>query len=140
MIRATAREMARYRPATLIHPGRHSSWYGDDAQRGRAIALLNALMGSWGRKGGFYTPVGMNVPPYPHPPYPESTKPPVDNPGNKYPFANETISTGIREATITGQPYPVKGWLVYATNLMYALPNQAETIRAIQQSRPDGRD
>jgi thiosulfate reductase/polysulfide reductase chain A len=132
-IRATAREMARYRPATLIHPGRHSSWYGDDAQRGRAIALLNALMGSWGRKGGLYAPSAVAVPAYPHPAYPKPAKPEVDNPNNKYPFANENISTGIREATMTGKPYPVKGWLVYATNLMYSLPNQAETIRAIQQ-------
>jgi len=132
-IRATAREMARFRPATLIHPGRHSSWYGDDAQRGRAMALLNALMGSWGRKGGLYTPAKMDVPAYPHPPYPATTKAEVDNPGNKYPFADESICTGIREATISGKPYPIKGWFVYSTNLMYSLPNQEETIRAIQQ-------
>jgi thiosulfate reductase/polysulfide reductase chain A len=124
--------MARYRPATLIHPGRHSSWYGDDAQRSRAIALLNALMGSWGRKGGLYMPAEMEIPGYPVPAYPKSAKPPVDNPNNKYPFADEAISTGIREATLTGAPYPIKGWLVYATNLLYSLPNQAETVRAIQ--------
>jgi thiosulfate reductase/polysulfide reductase chain A len=131
-IRATAREMARYRPATLIHPGRHSTWYGDDAQRSRAIALLNALMGSWGRKGGMWVPASMNIPSYPYPPYPQPSRPEVDNPGNKYPFADEAISTGVREATITGKPYPIKGWMVYATNLLYSLPNQSETIRAIQ--------
>lgn len=132
MIRTTAREMARYRPATLIHPGRHSSWYGDDTQRSRAIALLNALLGSWGRKGGLWVPASVNIPAFPHPPYPQPTRPGVDNPGNRYPFADETISTGVREATITGKPYPVKGWMVYSTNLMYSLPNQDETIRAIQ--------
>jgi thiosulfate reductase/polysulfide reductase chain A len=131
-IRETAREMARHRPATLVHPGRHATWYGDDAQRSRAIALLNALLGSWGRKGGFYQPAMMDVPGYPYPPYPESKKGKVDNPDRKYPFASETITTGIREATLTGKPYPVKGWLVYATNLIHALPNEAETIRAIQ--------
>lgn len=132
-IRATAREMARYRPATLVHPGRHSNWYGDDTQRARAIALLNALLGSWGRKGGFYMPASMDLPAYPYPPIPKPGKPTVDNPNNKFPFANESISTGIREATLTGKPYPVKGWMVYATNLINSLPNQAETIRAIQQ-------
>jgi thiosulfate reductase/polysulfide reductase chain A len=131
-IRETAREMARHKPATLVHPGRHATWYGDDAQRSRAMALLNALLGSWGRKGGFYTPVSMDVPGYPYPPYPAPGKPKVDNPDHKYPFATEAITTGIREATITGQPYPVKGWFVYATNLIHALPNEAETIRAIQ--------
>ena len=132
VIEATAREMAAHKPATLVHPGRHATWYGDDAQRSRAIALLNALLGSWGRKGGFYTPVSMDVPGYPYPAYPVSERGKVDNPGHKYPFAHETITTGIREATITGQPYPIKGWWVYATNLIHALPNEAETIKAIQ--------
>jgi thiosulfate reductase / polysulfide reductase chain A len=132
LIRATAREMARYKPATLIHPGRHVTWYGDDAQRSRAIALLNALMGSWGRKGGFYYPVNMDVPGYPYPAYPAPTKDKVDNPNKKYPFAHEAITTGIREATLTGSPYPIKGWFVYATNLIQALPNEEITKQAIQ--------
>lgn len=132
LIKITAREMTRFKPAALVHPGRHATWYGDDAQRSRAIALLNALLGSWGRKGGFYTPVSMDLPSYPYPEYPKSEKGKVDNPDNKYPFAHETITTGIREATITGKPYPVKGWFVYATNLMQALPNESETIKAIQ--------
>jgi len=132
-IRATAREMARHRPATLVHPGRHVNWNGDDAQRSRAIALLNALLGSWGRKGGFYQPSSMDIPAYPYPRYPKAARPTLDNPGRKYPFAHEAISTGIREATISGKPYPIKGWLVYATNLLNALPNQEETIRAIKQ-------
>lgn len=131
-IRATAREMARYRPATLVHPGRHSSWYGDDAQRSRAIALLNALLGSWGRKGGLWVPASMSITDYPYPPYPEPRRPAADNPGNRYPFADESVSNGLREATITGRPYPIKGWMVYSTNLMNSLPNQPETIRAIQ--------
>lgn len=132
VIRETAREMARFKPATLVHPGRHVTWYGDDTQRSRAVALLNALLGSWGRRGGFYTPVSMDVPPYPYPEYPKPARPKVDNPDHKYPFAHETITTGIREATITGKPYPIKGWFVYATNLLHALPNEEETIRAIQ--------
>ncbi len=131
VIRETAREMARHKPATLIHPGRHTTWYGDDAQRCRAIALLNALVGSWGRRGGFWTPAQMQIPGYPYPPYPKPARGNV-NPKSRYPFATEPITTAIREATVTGEPYPVKGWFVYATNLVHALPNEAETIRAIQ--------
>lgn len=131
VIRATAREMARHRPATLVHPGRHVTWYGNDAQRSRAIALLNALLGSWGRKGGFYAPVSMDIPPYPYPDYPKPARSKVDNDG-RYPFAKETLTTGIRDATIAGKPYPIKGWLVYATNLLHALPNERETIKAIE--------
>jgi thiosulfate reductase/polysulfide reductase chain A len=133
VIRETAREMARHRPATLVHPGRHVTWYGDDAQRSRAIALLNALLGSWGRKGGFWFPASMDVPGWDYPPYPKPERPKVDNPGHKYPFADGVLTTGIRSATATGEPYPIKGWMVYATNLLQALPNQQETIEAIQK-------
>lgn len=132
LIRTTARAMAMNKPATLIHPGRHVTWYGDDSQRSRAIALLNALLGSWGRKGGFFYPASYDLPPYPYPAYPKSERGKVDNPNKKYPFATEDLTTGVREATITGYPYPVKGWFVYATNLIHALPDEKETIKAIQ--------
>ena len=49
----SARLIARARPASLIHPGRHTTWYGDDTQRARAMAILAALLGSWGRRGGY---------------------------------------------------------------------------------------
>jgi len=132
VIRATAREMARHRPATLIHPGRHATWYGDDAQRSRAVALLNALLGSWGRKGGFWVPSNMDLASYPYPSYPKPERGKVDNPDQKYPFADLALTNGIRDATISGEPYPIKSWFVYATNLIKTLPNQEETLRAIQ--------
>jgi thiosulfate reductase/polysulfide reductase chain A len=131
-IRETAQIMARNKPATLVHPGRHAVWYGDDAQRSRGIAILNALLGSWGRKGGFYTPAQMDLPGYPYPPYPHGERGKVDNPDKKYPFAHDTLTTGIREAAITGKPYPIKGLMTYATNLIYALPNETETIEAFR--------
>jgi thiosulfate reductase/polysulfide reductase chain A len=77
-------------------------------------------------------PTSMKVAPYPLPKYPKSDKPLADNPnGAKYPFADEAITTGLREATLTGEPYPIKGWFVYSSNLLYALPNSAETLKAI---------
>jgi thiosulfate reductase/polysulfide reductase chain A len=132
-IRETAREMARHRPATLVHPGRHVTWYGDDAQRSRAVALVNALLGNWGRRGGFFKPASFALPKYPgYPAYPEPARGPVDNPGSKFPFADLGLTNGVREATLSGRPYPIRGWFVYATNLLQALPNPEETIRAIR--------
>lgn len=134
LIASAARELAAHRPASLVHPGRRVNWYGDDTQRSRAVALLNALLGSWGRRGGLYVTNGMKIPKYPLPAYPESTRPLADNPdGAKYPFADEAVTTGIRAATLTGEPYPIKGWFVYSTNLLMALPNPAETLEAIQK-------
>jgi thiosulfate reductase/polysulfide reductase chain A len=131
-IRATVRELADAAPAALVHPGRRVAWNGDDAQRSRAIALLSALLGNWGRKGGLYLAAGIDLAGYPLPKPPKSDKPAADNPnGAKYPFADEGITNGIRDATLTGKPYPIKGWWVYSTNLLYALPAPAETLKAI---------
>ncbi len=55
-IRETARAMAAAKPAVALHPGRHATWYGDDTQRSRAMAIVTALLGSWGRKGGIFLP------------------------------------------------------------------------------------
>ena len=134
LIRATAREFARYRPASLVHPGRRVNWNGDDTQRSRAVALLNALLGNWGRRGGLFISNTVKVAGFPLPKYPKSEKPLADNPdGEKYPFAYEAVTTGIREATLTGEPYPIKGWFVYSSDIIHALPNQAETLKAIDR-------
>ena len=133
-IRATARELANARPASLVHPGRRVTWNGDDTQRSRAIALLSALLGNWGRKGGLYFSTSMKIAPYPLPKPPKSDKPMADNPnGERFPFADEGITNGIRDATITGKPYPIKGWFVYSTDLLYALPGPQETLQAIDK-------
>jgi thiosulfate reductase/polysulfide reductase chain A len=136
LIRRTAREMAATRPATLIHPGRRSTWNGDDAQRGRAVALLNALMGNWGRPGGFYVPSYIGLDEYPGmPAYPKSARGKADNRtaagAKRWPFADQTVTTGLREATISGEPYPVKAWVVDATNLLQAMPGRQRTLEAI---------
>ncbi len=134
LIRAAAREFARHRPATIIHPGRRVNWYGDDTQRSRAIALLTALLGSWGRKGGLYISTGMKVAPYGLPGYPKSDKGKADgSDAAQFPYADEGITTSIRNATLSARPYPIKGWFVYSTNLMQALPNKAETLKAIDR-------
>ena len=55
-IRKTAKLIASCAPMTVIHPGRHSAWYGNDVQRLRAQAILTGLLGTWGQKGGIFLP------------------------------------------------------------------------------------
>lgn len=134
IIRRTAREMAAASPRVLVHPGRHVTWYGDDTQRSRAIAILNALLGSWGRRGGFYNPESVHVPNYPHPPYPKPKRSWKDAyPPGKYKLVSEVLSTGICDATIPNPDLDchLRGWIVYGTNLMASLPDQKKTIAAI---------
>ena len=104
LIRESAREMAHASPSVIVHPGRHVTWYGDDTQRTRAIAILNALLGSWGRRGGFYYPEKVKVPDAPHPPYPKPNRSWRDAFPGKYQLAHLALASGICDATIpTGE-------------------------------------
>ena len=134
----TARVIAGARPASLVHPGRHTTWYGDDTQRSRAVAILNALLGSWGRRGGFFIPSSMPIPKTPVPAYAQKPKTAQDHPdGVAYPFADEVLSHGVCDATIPGRiggaGCPIKGWIVYGTNLLQALPQRESVLEAIQK-------
>ena len=132
-IRETARVIAGHRPASLIHPGRHATWYGDDTQRLRAVAILAALLGSWGRRGGYILPSSIDVPKFP------GGKPPATAAADRkdpslYPLADETLASGVCDATIPGRSqYQLHGWMVYGTNLLQALPDPRNVRKAIEE-------
>jgi len=134
VIRATAKEMANAAPATIIHPGRHVTWYGDDTQRLRCVAILNALLGSWGRRGGYYYPEKKSVPKLPIPKFPKPKKSWKDAFPGKYKLANLALASGICDASIPSaeRDCSFKGWIVNGTNLISTLPNPENTIKAIQ--------
>jgi len=137
VIRETAREMAKNAPATILHPGRHNVWYGDDTQRVRAGAIINALLGSWGRKGGFFMPERAEVPAYPGPKPPKPKKSFKDTPtGKKFDLANLAISSGVCDATVHGVRNDhgtfYEGWFIYGSNLIKALPQREKTIKALR--------
>jgi len=131
-IRETARAMAAAAPSTIVHPGRHVTWYGDDSQRERAIAILNGLLGSWGNRGGFYFKEKIKVPKFPHPPYPKR-KWGWEEIGEKYPFAEMGITNEVIKASIPGEndKHPIKGWFVAGTNLVNTVPQREIIEKAI---------
>ncbi len=132
VIRKTAREMGAASPSVIIHPGRHVVWYGDDTQRARAMAILNALLGSWGRRGGFYFKEKLKVPTFPHPPYPKP-KWGWEELGEKYPLAQMGITTEIIRASIPhkGNKHPVKAWMIAGTNITKTIPNKKLLTEAL---------
>jgi len=134
LIRNTARVMAAFKPGSFIHCGRHVTWYGDDTQRVRAVAMLNALLGAWGRKGGYYLPLEMELPEYPYIKSDYKPKSPVDQPKDTaYPFAESILATGLREASIPGKAaYDIHGWMVYGTNPFNSFPQTKKTVEAIR--------
>jgi thiosulfate reductase / polysulfide reductase chain A len=135
LIRDSARTIAAARPASIIHPGRRTTWYGDDTQRLRAMAILNALVGSWGRRGGFLLPSNVEVPKFPYTEYAYKPKAKADRSSpNIYPLAGETLASGLCDATLKGDfPYNMKGWIIYGTNLIQSLPDPRQTIEALKK-------
>ena len=135
-IRETARAMAEAKPAVAIHPGRHVTWYGDDTQRARAMSILTALLGAYGRKGGIFLPTKLKQGKIPLPPMPESEKGRADGGGDRYPLASEEaqgLTQGLVEATLTAKPYPIKAWIVYGQNVLESIPQKHLTREAIKQ-------
>jgi thiosulfate reductase/polysulfide reductase chain A len=104
-------------PAVVVHPGRHVTWYGEaDIHRGRAQAILTALLGAFWAPGGVYRPSTPSVREFPGPDFPDLPKN-IDLAMGRFPFAAEVTTTGIRDATRLEKPYPIKGWFVHGTNL-----------------------
>ncbi len=133
-IRKTAYEMAKAAPAAIVHPGRHTTWYGDDTQRTRAIAILNALLGSWGKKGGWYFPEKKKVPHYPAPAYPHPHWTWKDITRPTYKSAGTGISNDLIKASLPSDKseHKIKGWFVVGTNLLSTVPNKKITLEAIE--------
>lgn len=133
LIRTTAREMANAAPSVIIHPGRHAAWYGDDVQRSRAIAILNALLGSWGNRGGLFLKEGIKIPEFPHAEYPKPAWTWKDLLNGKYPLANEAPTNLVIESSIPaeGKEAMIKGWIVAGTNLIASVPMKEQLLKAM---------
>ena len=133
LIRRSARLMAAAAPAVIVHPGRHVTWYGDDTQRSRAIAILNALLGSWGRRGGFYFDEKMAVPEFPYPDFPAPRWSWREVHGGKYPLAGMAATNAFLDASIPseGTGSRIKGWIVAGTNLPLAIPEKDKFLKAV---------
>ncbi len=134
VIRRTAKEMADAAPSVIVHPGRHVTWYGDDAQRSRAIAILNGLLGSWGARGGFFKKEGAGIPDFPHPEYPKPAWSWHELLNDKFPFATMAVTNTFIEASIDSDEnkHPVKGWFIAGTNLPVAIPLMDQMKKALQ--------
>ncbi len=123
-------------PNVAIHPGRHSAWYGDDYQRVRANACLTALLGAMDCPGGIVRIERMSSghvhwPEVEHEEDPEELA--LAEIAEKYPFRPPgTPPHLMREAMITGKPYPIKSLVVWGTNSIKTMPQQQETIKAIR--------
>ncbi len=134
-IREVADLLAANMPHVAIHPGRHTSWYGTDFQRGRALACLTGLLGAIGTKGGLVLPVnpkGLNTVHWPRRDAEKAVT--LQELADAHHFSPPGTPTELlRKTAISGKPYPIKGCVICGQNIMQGMPNQQETIKMLEQ-------
>jgi thiosulfate reductase/polysulfide reductase chain A len=130
-----AREFADAAPRALYYAGRRSSWYRDDFQMRRAQAILNAVVGNWDHEGGMVPNAKIALGEYLFLPWDDPVAERVDQIGTNFPLAakGDGVYLKLRENVLSGKPYPVKGWMIYKQDPLNALPDQAKTLRMLQQ-------
>lgn len=133
-IKEVAELLAAHSPNVAIHPGRHVSWHGNDFQRQRGLACLMGLLGSVGVKGGFVKPKGPKVKGISWAKGEHDDEYNLKELAEKYHYAPPGTPTDlIRNTCVTGDPYPIKGCVIWGQNPIQTIPNQALTIKALEQ-------
>lgn len=128
-IRSIAREFAGHAPRAVIYRGRRSSWYTNDTEMRQAMAIANALVGNWDTKGGVMPNERLELGAPEPPEYPYPDVPRVDAIAERHPLASadDGAYVELRDAVLSDQPYPVRGWMIYKQNPMHILPDRRRT-------------
>ncbi len=133
-IRRIAREFAAAAPRAVYYQGRRSSFFDNDTQLRRAMAILNALAGNWDVKGGMLPsgkiPLGENA--YIAPWY-DDVPERLDAGSVTYLSEKDGAWKPFRDRVLSGEPYPVKGMMVYKQNPLQSVPNRGKTLAMMEQ-------
>src|SRR6266581_4541465 len=130
-----ARDFSDAGPRGVYYAGRRSSWYRNDFQMRRAQAILNAIVGNWDRQGGMVPNAKVELGELMFLPWDDPVAPRVDELDKNFLLAakGDGVYLKLRENVLAGQPYPVKGWMIYKQDPMSAIPEQEKTLQMLRQ-------
>ncbi|MFH2123340.1 MAG: molybdopterin-dependent oxidoreductase [Pseudomonadota bacterium] len=126
-IKEVAELLAANAPNVAIHPGRFSSWHGNDFQRIRSLSCLSGLLGAYYVKGGWIAPKKAKLGKTSWANHEHGNEHNLNYHGDKmvHPFNPPGTPTELlRDCAISGKPYPIKGCVVWGQNPMQTIPNQ----------------
>jgi thiosulfate reductase/polysulfide reductase chain A len=138
-IRRIAREFAMAAPNAFAHPNWRTSNFINSFQTERAIAVLNALVGSWARPGSLQPAAGeeggIALGTIPQPPYPRVSALRMDGVPWKYPLVPLKLGVfqEIRDNILKEDPYPARGWFIFRQNPINSLPERRKTVEAFNK-------
>jgi thiosulfate reductase/polysulfide reductase chain A len=134
-IRKLARQLSEAAPSVLWHPGWMTARYSDSFYMSRTAYIINALLGSIGAKGGlpFMNKPGdvgakglnsfMNL-------YPKPEAKRADGVGWQEGRTHLDAGPGLvhlsYDAIVTGEPYPIKAYIVHRHDPLMAYPDVAD--------------
>lgn len=116
-------------PGALFYPGRRSSWLKDDVQTRRAMAMVNAIVGSFDRPGGLIPNETISLRPYQYEPaWYDNTPPRLET--EDVQFLNQRDGAWVpwRERAIKGDPYRIRGMFIYKQNVVDSVPDRSKTL------------
>lgn len=133
-IRRIAREFAAAAPKAVYYQGRRSSFFSNDTQMRRAMAILNAIIGNWDVPGGMIPSGKIKLAEHVYvAPWYDDVPDRLDKDCVTYLSEKDGSWKHFRDRVIAGQPYPVKGMMVYKQNPVSSIPNRAKTLAMMQQ-------
>jgi thiosulfate reductase/polysulfide reductase chain A len=97
------------------------------------VAILNALLGAWGLKGGFYIQEQVSLPDFPVPAYPQAASSWKAAHQGRYPLASQAVTQALIDASV-GPDSHYKGWFVYGTNLPLTVPGIERQLQQAAQT------
>lgn len=133
-IRRIAREFAAAAPKAVYYQGRRSSFFSNDTQMRRAMAILNAIIGNWDVPGGMIPSGNIKLAEHVYlAPWYDDVPDRLDQGCVTYLSNKDGSWKHFRDRVIAGQPYPVKGMMVYKQNPVASIPNRAKTLEMMKQ-------
>ncbi|EMG35845.1 anaerobic dehydrogenase, typically selenocysteine-containing [Desulfocurvibacter africanus PCS] len=130
-----AREMAAAAPRAMVYPGRRTSDYVNSTQIRRSFAMLNALLANWDRPGGLLgareVGLGSGIP-FSAPWYDENPFERADAGIAPLMIEHEGSYVLLREAVLSGEPYPLKGFFAFKVNPLATAPDRAKSIEMMK--------
>jgi thiosulfate reductase/polysulfide reductase chain A len=136
-IKEVAELLAANAPNVSIHPGRHVSWYGNDFQRQRSLACLTALLGAYYVKGGWVPGKNPKVGAVSWAKNDHGIEHNLNYDEDEeliYPYTPPGTPTElIRDAALTGKPYPIKGCVIWGQNPIQTIPGQEKMKEVLRQ-------
>ncbi|HKJ64023.1 MAG TPA: molybdopterin-dependent oxidoreductase, partial [Desulfopila sp.] len=133
-IRRIAREYAAAAPKAVYYQGRRSSFFDNDTQMRRAMAILNAIVGNWDRPGGMVPNSSVSLGKHQYlAPWYDGVPERLDSDSATFLSNKDGSWKYFRDRVLTAQPYPVKGMMIYKQNPLVSVANRQKTLEMMQQ-------